>query len=69
MSNNSMSNKRMEVWIWVCIYAGLLLMSLGLFVVRAQAASGWLLGTLGGLLVLAGVVLVVLRSRREPLKE
>ena len=64
-----MSNKRMEVWIWVCIYAGLLLMSLGLFVVRAQAAPGWLLGTLGGLLVLAGVVLVVLRSRREPLKE
>jgi hypothetical protein len=62
-----MHKARLEVWIWVLIYGGLLLLSLGLFVGRAVPAPGWLwadtVALLGALAVLAGAVLIVLRSK------
>ena len=64
-----MSNKRIEVWAWVCVYSGLLLLSLSLFVGRADAALAWWLGVPGALLVVAGAALVVLRSRMPETKE
>jgi hypothetical protein len=51
----------------VLIYGGLLLLSLGLFVGRSLPAQGWswadTVALLGALAVLAGAVLIVLRSK------
>ena len=58
-----MNVKRIEKWTWVLIYGGLLLLSLGLFVLRSDAVMGWALLLAGGAGVVAGIVLVVLRSR------
>jgi adenine/guanine phosphoribosyltransferase-like PRPP-binding protein len=54
---------RMERWIWILIYGGLLSIVLSTFVDRIQGpgASAFLLG--GALAVVAGVVMVVLRSK------
>ena len=54
---------RLETWTWVLIYGGLLAAVLGLFVEKSQAQSGSAFYTVGGLSVLAGIVLVILRSR------
>ena len=61
-----MAVKRIETWIWVLIYGGLLLLCLGLFVLRLGGTLGWALVVLGPVSVLAGVVLVVVRSRMPP---
>ena len=60
------SNKavaRLQVLIWVLIYAGLLTLVLGLSVQRLDAATGWLLVAGGALVAEVGVVLIYLRSR------
>lgn len=61
-----MKTSTVEVWVWVLIYGGLLLVCLSLFVVRTEVALGWGLGTLGGLATLTGVVLIAVRSRMGP---
>ena len=60
-----MHAKRIEKWIWPLIYGGLLLLSLGLFVGRRidGTGMGWALVLVGAAGVVAGAVLVVLRSR------
>ena len=54
---------RMERWIWILIYGGLLSIVLSTFVdkTQGQGAPAFLLG--GALAVVAGVVMVVLRSK------
>ncbi|TRZ69261.1 MAG: hypothetical protein D4R98_00445 [Comamonadaceae bacterium] len=54
---------RMERWTWVLIYGGLMSIVLSTFVdkIQGQGAPAFLLG--GALAVVAGVVMVVLRSR------
>ena len=54
---------RMERWIWILIYGGLLSIVLSTFIdkIQGQGASLFLVG--GALAVAAGVVMVVLRSR------
>ncbi len=58
-----MSNKALETWAWVLIYAGLLLVMLGFFL-QTEGGSGWLLQGLGALVVVPGVLMIVIRSRR-----
>ncbi len=67
-----MDARRIEKWTWLLIYGGLLLVSLGVFVLRGNGGSvsgvgsaslGWVLVLAGLAGVVAGVVLVVLRSR------
>ena len=64
-----MDAKRIEKWIWPLIYGGLLLLSLGLFVWRRIDGTGtgigmsWALVLIGVTGVVAGAVLLVLRSR------
>lgn len=58
-----MKTTTVETLAWVLIYGGLLVASLGLFVQRAHDPLGWSLAVLGGLATVAGVVLVVVRSR------
>ena len=59
-----------EVWVWVLIYAGLGVLSLGVFVTsRSEGLGlGFMLG--GGIVALVGVVLIYVRSRmNNPNKE
>ncbi len=54
---------RIEAWVWVLIYGGLLTLVLGLAVGRTDAALGWLLGVTGAVAACAGAVLLWVRSR------
>jgi hypothetical protein len=58
-----MTAQALETWTWVLIYGGLLLGSLGIFVLRFGEDWGWVCVGLGAVLVMAGVVMIVLRAR------
>ena len=63
----TMKPARVEALVWVLIYGGLLLLSLGTFVLRqigdSAAAIAIGLFVVGGVAVIAGAVLVVVRAR------
>jgi len=52
-----------ETLVWVLIYGGLLLGGLGLFVDREGSALGMVMVVVGAVALLAGIVLVWVRSR------
>lgn len=54
---------RIEAWVWVLIYGGLLTLVLGLAVGRTDAVLGGVLALVGVVLALAGAVLLWVRSR------
>ncbi len=54
---------RIERLIWTLIYGGLLAIVLGVFIDQQEAQDAGLFYQLGGLAVLAGVVLIYVRSR------
>lgn len=54
---------RLEQLIWVLIYGGLLSVVLAMFLESTQSQVAGFLYTGGGLAVLAGVILVYVRSR------
>ena len=64
-----MRTQVIEKWTWLLIYGGLLALSLGLFVLRSSADTGWVLVLAGAAAVVAGVVLVVARSRLPDIPE
>jgi hypothetical protein len=55
-----------EKLVWVLIYGGLLFGGLGLFVDREGSVLGIGMLVIGALAVLAGIVLVWVRSRMPP---
>jgi len=61
-----MSNDTLAKLIWILIYGGLLVISLGLFVSRQNGAFGGTLIGAGALAVAAGALLIWVRSRRGP---
>ncbi len=54
---------RIERSIWVLIYGGLLAIVLGAFIDQQEAQDASLFYQLGGLAVVAGAVLIYVRSR------
>jgi hypothetical protein len=58
-----MRAKTVEAVVWVLIYGGLLLGGLGLFVDREGSALGIVMLVIGAAALLAGIVLVWVRSR------
>ncbi len=54
-----------EKLVWILIYGGLLLLSLGLFVRARAAALGLGMILAGGLLACSGAVLIIVRSRMK----
>jgi hypothetical protein len=58
-----MTTRTLEKLVWVLIYGGLLLICLGVFVQRGDAALGWALAALGTAFAVAGVALIGVRSR------
>jgi hypothetical protein len=61
-----MSAGRIETWTWVLIYGGLLSLSLGWFVSPQQGPWGELLISGGIVAAIAGVVLIIVRSKIKP---
>ena len=57
-------NSKLEKWVWLLIYAGLLALCLGVFLRHGAAGLGWTVMLAGGAAVVLGVVLVWVRSRR-----
>ena len=56
-----MSPQRVEVWVWVLVYGGLLLLGLGLSVQRSDASLGWGIAALGIAFASIGVLLICVR--------
>ena len=54
---------RIEAWVWILIYGGLLVLVLGLAVGRIEAALGGVMAFAGAVVALAGAVLLWVRSR------
>ena len=54
---------RLDALAWTLIYAGLLTLVLGIASHDATAIGGWSLSVLGTLSTVAGIVLIVVRSR------
>ena len=60
---------RIQTWIWILIYLGLILLGLGLSVQRSDAALGWGIAVPGVALIAVGIVLIWVRSRMKNTKE
>jgi len=61
-----MTPAKIEKWVWLLIYGGLLTLSLGYFMHPQTVWLGELLMVGGGVAVVAGAVLIWVRSRMEP---
>ncbi|MCY7371602.1 MAG: hypothetical protein LH479_12280 [Polaromonas sp.] len=57
---------RVEALIWILIYAGLLLLVLGLAMTRYDAALAWTMMATGAVLAALGALLIYLRSKMTP---
>jgi hypothetical protein len=57
------NTQRVEVWVWVLVYLGLVVMGIGMAVLRSDATLGWGITAAGIALDALGVALIWLRSR------
>jgi uncharacterized membrane protein HdeD (DUF308 family) len=57
------SAERIETWVWVLIYGGLLVCGLGVALTRGGMDYGSTVAVIGIVLAVAGVLLVYVRSR------
>jgi hypothetical protein len=57
------SAERVETWVWVLVYGGLLVCGLGVALSRNGASYGWTVSIVGIVLAVAGAVLLYVRSR------
>ena len=60
---------RIQKWSWILIYVGMVLLALGLSVQRVDTALGWGIAATGIALIVAGIVLVWVRSRMKNTKQ
>ena len=54
-----------EKLVWIYVYAGMILLGLGLAVQRSDAALGWTVAAIGIVAIAVGIVLVWVRSRMK----
>ena len=54
-----------EKLVWVYVYAGMILLGLGLAVQRSDTAIGWTIAVIGSASIFIGIVLVWVRSRMK----
>jgi len=57
--------QKVENWVWILIYGGLLLAVFGWVVEDRDFPLGWSMVSAGGIAAAAGVVLIVVRSRMK----
>ncbi|MEQ1683554.1 MAG: hypothetical protein ABL916_07900 [Burkholderiaceae bacterium] len=58
-----MDTKRVEGWVWILVYLGLVLIGIGMSVQRSDATLGWGITIVGIVLDALGVALIWVRSR------
>ena len=58
-----MKAARIDVWVWVLVYAGMIGIGLGLAIQRNDVSLGWAVACVGAALVAAGALLIWIRSR------
>jgi formate hydrogenlyase subunit 3/multisubunit Na+/H+ antiporter MnhD subunit len=61
----SMSASRVETWVWVFVYAGMLVLGVGLAVERTDDTLGWVIAAVGIFSIAVGALLVWVRSRMK----
>lgn len=54
-----------EKLVWIYVYAGMVLLGLGLAVQRSDAGIGWAIAAIGSMSIVIGIVLVWVRSRMK----
>ncbi|MFN7155464.1 MAG: hypothetical protein ACK4OE_17455 [Acidovorax sp.] len=57
--------QRLHKIIWALIYGGLLALVLGIATQRTDHTTGWVLMVVGGVVAVAGVVLIGVRARLQ----
>ena len=55
--------KRLQTWIWVFVYGGIVVIGIGLIARRNDSTTGAVVSVLGAVLVGIGAVLIWIRSR------
>ena len=60
-----MTTSRVETWVWVFVYAGMLVLGIGLAVGRTDDALGWAIAAIGIISIALGALLVWIRSRMK----
>jgi hypothetical protein len=60
-----MNTQRVEGWVWILVYLGLILIGIGMSVQRSDATLGWGITLAGVVLDALGVVLIWVRSREK----
>ncbi len=60
-----MRTGRVDAWVWVLIYIGLIMLGLGLAAQRSDASLGWGIAACGIALAAVGAVLIWVRSRMK----
>ena len=63
------ATQRVERWTWPSIFVGIVLLALGLSVQRSDAVLGWGIAASGIALLVAGIVLIWVRSRMTNTKK
>ena len=58
-----MTYERMDKWMWILIFGGLITFGVGLSIARTDAPIGWAFGVAGVLGVVIGVGMLWSRSR------
>ena len=58
-----MNTQRVETWVWVLVYLGLVVIGIGMSVQRTDVALGWGITAVSVVLDALGAVLIWVRSR------
>jgi len=61
-----MDKAKLDKWIWVLIFGGLLAISFGWFLRSRIEAAGWTLMVAGAIVAATGAVMIFVRSRMGP---
>ena len=57
---------RLQNYVWIFLYGGLLTLVLGLATRGYDADTGWVLIAVGGVVALVGLILIFVRARLQP---
>ena len=57
---------RLQTFVWVFLYGGLLTLVLGLATRDYDADTAWVLVAIGGIVAFAGFILIFVRARFQP---
>ena len=60
------SMARLHKVTWILIFGGLLLLTFGIFVGKADDLIGWIIVAAGGVMSAAGMALIYVRSKLKP---